>query len=132
VRFQVFLLFLPHYATLHLSLLVHLNSAKLGHHFWLIWGQNLIKFLGFWSTRFESTNRAYFGYELEGVQGFFVGLNYSRFRVVLQQKGGEIGDFEGVISRTDLGTDLNQERGAFGGFLKGDFEGRFEDWLGMF
>jgi hypothetical protein len=69
-RFQVFLLFLPRYATLHLSLLVHLNSAKLGHDFWMIWGQNLVKFLGFWSTRFESRNRADFGYELESVRVF--------------------------------------------------------------
>jgi len=50
----------------------------------------------------------------------------------LQQKGGAIGDFEGVIWRTDLGTALSQERGAFGGFLKGDLEGRFGDWSGMF
>ncbi len=38
----------------------------------------------------------------------------------MQQKGGAIGDFEGVIWRTDLGTALSQERGASGGFLKGD------------
>jgi len=50
----------------------------------------------------------------------------------LQQKGGAIGDFEGVILRTDLGTALSQERGAFGGFLKGDLKGRFGDWSGMF
>ncbi len=37
-----------------------------------------------------------------------------------------------MIWRTDLGTGLSQERGAFGGFIKGDLKGRFGDWFGMF
>jgi len=59
--------------------------------------------LGFWSRRFEGINRVDFGYELEGVRVFFL--------------RGELGQIWGLL--------WGKKRGAIGGFLVGDLEGRF-------
>jgi hypothetical protein len=91
-------LFIPCYATLHLSLIVLLILTKKGHNFKVFSAQNWVKFLGFWNRRFDGPNREAFGYELKSF--------WSSFKVELRQiwgkKGMDLGVFEGVICKANL------------------------------
>jgi len=51
--------------------------------------------LGFQNQRFDGPNREDFGYKLKSIWSFF--------RVELGQKGVDLGFFEGVIRKVDLG-----------------------------
>jgi hypothetical protein len=56
-----------------------LNLAKLGERFWVFWGKNWVKFLGFWSGRLEDKNNVVSGMNWIVFEGKKLGFNWGRF-----------------------------------------------------
>jgi len=83
---------------MNLSLIVLLILTKKGHNFKIFSAQNWVKFLEFWSRRFNGSHRKDFGYELKSF--------WSSFKVELRQIWGkkqmDLGVFEGLICKADL------------------------------